>query len=262
MPTSGAKRYTYSDAPWSAAPSAPIGSADAVPRMSIRSGEMSRMVCASATRPKILGALNDASMRATLRPNRYATEPSSIRRRPFGSRRAALAATLSAAVAMNPAWCGLDCAMFDVERLTQHGPAVVHVAQPVLVVDADVAVVHDVGAVAVDRTDALDFDARRIQRHQKHGQGLVLWRIRIGVGDQKDVLAVVGAGGEHLRAVDHPRVSVAHRAGLACRDVRAAFGLGIAETQPDMTAEHPWQHLVLQFSRAEPRDRPRHHRCR
>jgi Thiolase C-terminal domain-like len=57
----------------------------AVPRWSIKSGEISRMVCASVTRPKMLGALNAASMRAALRPSRYAAASSSMSLRPSGS---------------------------------------------------------------------------------------------------------------------------------------------------------------------------------
>ena len=73
--------------------------------MSIRSGDTSRIVCASATRPKMLGADNAASIRAALRPSRYATESSSISLRPFGSGSATFAAALSSASAMKPAWC-------------------------------------------------------------------------------------------------------------------------------------------------------------
>ena len=108
----------------------------------------------------------------------------------LGPASATLAAALSAAVAMNPAWCimietscrpsrrGVHGAVLDVERFTNHRPAVVHLAEPVLVVDADVAVVHDVGAVTVDGADALDLDARRVERDQEHGEALVLRRIR------------------------------------------------------------------------------------
>ncbi len=80
-----------------------LAATDAAPRMSIRSGEMSRIVCARATRPKMLGAESAASIRATLRPSRYATDPSSIGQRPFGSFCETTAAALSTASAMNPA---------------------------------------------------------------------------------------------------------------------------------------------------------------
>src|SRR5207302_8586705 len=138
----------------------------------------------------------------------------------------------------------------DVERFTHHSPSVVHLAQPVLVVDTDVAVVDDVRAVAVDGADALDLDTWRIQWHQEHGQALVLWRVGIGIGDQEDVLAVVGPGGEHLGAVDYPAVAVAHRAGLAGGDVRPTLGLGVAKAQPDVPAAHARPALGLQAGRA------------
>ena len=73
--------------------------------MSIKSGEMSRIVCAIATRPKMFGALSAASSRATLRPSRYATDLSSMSRRPLASGRLTRAAALSTASAMEPAWC-------------------------------------------------------------------------------------------------------------------------------------------------------------
>ena len=60
-------------------------------------------------------------------------------------------------------------------------------------------------------------------------------------------MAVVRAGGEHLGAINDPAVTVAHRAGLAGRDIGAAFGFGVAEAQPDMAAENSRYHLVLQF---------------
>ncbi len=142
---------------------------------------------------------------------------------------------------------GFHRTVLDVERFTHDGPAGVHVSESVLVVDADIAVVDDVGAVAVDGADALDLDARRVERDQKHGEALVLRRIRVGVGDEVDVLAVVCAGGEHLRAVDHPGVTVSHRAGLARGDIRTPFGLGVAQAQPHMAAENTGHHLGLEL---------------
>ena len=100
-----------------------------------------------------------------------------------------------------------------------------------------------------------------VQRNQKHGQALVLGRLRVGVGDEEDVLAVVRAGGEHLRPVDHPLVAVADRAGLAGRDVRAAFGFGVAQAHPDVAAEEPRHHLLAELGRSELLHRPRDHRA-
>ena len=140
-----------------------------------------------------------------------------------------------------------NCAVLGVERLSQHRPARVDLAEPVLVVDAYIAVIDDIGAIAVDGAHALDLDARGIERHQKHGQALVLCRLRIGVGDQKDVLTLVRAGSEHLRAVDDPAVPVAHRARLAGGDIGTAFGFGVAQAQPDVSAENLRQHLIPHF---------------
>ena len=52
-------------------------------------------------------------------------------------------------------------AVLGIQRAAQHGPAAVDLTESVFVVDANVAVVDDVGAVAVDGADALDLDARR-----------------------------------------------------------------------------------------------------
>jgi len=92
----------------------------------------------------------------------------------------------------------IDRSVLDVEGFTNHRPAVVHLAEPVFVVDAHIAVIHEIRPVAVDGPDALNLDSRRVQRDQEHGEALVFRRIGVGVGDEEDVLTVVGAGGEHL----------------------------------------------------------------
>jgi len=106
---------------------------------------------------------------------------------------------------MKPAWCimietscnpsgeAATAAVLGVERFAQATVQPALTSPSGTVVDADVAVVDDVGAVAVDGADALDIDSRRIQWHQKHGQALVLWSLGISVGDQEDVLAFVRA---------------------------------------------------------------------
>ncbi|CNH71419.1 Uncharacterised protein [Mycobacterium tuberculosis] len=78
MPAGTASRRRASVSPLSTAPFASIGSDDAVPSRSINSGEMSRIVCAIATRPYGPGVEIDASIRATHRPSRYCTASSSI----------------------------------------------------------------------------------------------------------------------------------------------------------------------------------------
>src|SRR4029077_10432676 len=96
----------------------------------------------------------------------------------------------------------------------------------------DIAVVDDVGTFATERSDALDLDARGVQRHQEHRQTLVFGQGRIGAGDQENILAVLCAGGEDLRTVDHPFFAVLNRANLGRRDVGTAVGLGVAEAEP------------------------------
>ena len=106
---------------------------------------------------------------------------------------------------LQAAGLALDGAVLGVERLTQHRPASVHFPDAVLVVDPHVGVEGDVGAVTVDRADGLDLHAGRIHGHQEHGEALMFRRGRVGVGDQEDVLGVLGVRGEHLGAIDDPR---------------------------------------------------------
>ena len=156
----------------------------------------------------------------------------------------------------------LNGAVLVVERITQHGPAGIDLTEAVSVVDAHIAVVRDVGAVAVDGAQRLDLDTRRVQRNQEHGQALMLRRGRIGVGDQEYVGGVLRVGGEHLRAVDDPAVPVAHRARLAGRDVGSAVRLGVAKAQPDPARQGSLHHLVFELGRAEIPHCPCDHRRR
>ena len=152
---------------------------------------------------------------------------------------------------LQPVVFGFDGAVLHVERTPQHSPAAVDSADAVSIVDPHVAVEDDVGAVAVDGANGLDVDARRVERHQKHGQVLVFWRVRVGVGQQEDVLRVVRVGREHLGAVNDPAVAVADRAGFAGRHIRAALWLGVAQAQPDLAGQHAGQHLFGEFRRSE-----------
>ena len=90
----------------------------------------------------------------------------------------------------------------------------------------------------------------------------MLGRARVGVRQQEHVVRMVGIGGEHLGSVDHPAVTVAHRAGLAGRDVGTALGFGEPQAQSVVPGQRLGQHLVAQLGRAEIVDGVRHHRCR
>ena len=154
---------------------------------------------------------------------------------------------------LQPVVFGFDGAVLHVERTPQHSPAAVDSADAVSILDPHVAVEDDVGAVAVDGANGLDVDARRVERHQKHGQVLVFWRVRVGVGQEEDVLRVVRVGREHLGAIDDPArsVPVADRTGFACRHIGAALRLGVAQAQPDLAGQHAGQHLFGEFRRSE-----------
>ena len=79
----------------------------------------------------------------------------------------------------------------------------------------------------------------------------MFWRVRVGVGQQEDVLGVVRVGGEHLGAINDPAVAVADRAGFARRHIGATLWFGVAQAQPGVTGQHTGQHLVGEFGRPE-----------
>ena len=231
----------------------PPAASTQVPSRSIRSGAMSRIVWEdSATRPVDARALSAASRSRHCGPaGRPPRKPSSTARCRSGLPGPPSPTALSTAVAMKPPWCimidivgqavggHLHRAVLGVQRFAQHRPAAVDLTEAVAVVDTDVAVVDDVGAVAVDGPDALDLDARRVQRHQEHGEALVFRRIRVGVGDQEDVLAVMRAGGEHLETVDSPALAVTHGAGLLVAMSRPPSGSSVARAQADEPGDTP-----------------------
>ena len=134
-------------------------------------------------------------------------------------------------------------AVLGVQRAVQDRPAVVDLAQSVPVGDADIAVVGDVGPLVTDGGQRLDLDARGVHGDEEHGQALVLGQGRVGPGDEEDVRAVLGAGGEDLLPVDDPLLTVTHGPGLGVGDVGPAVGLGVAQDEPGGSVGH----LGLEF---------------
>ena len=134
-------------------------------------------------------------------------------------------------------------AVLGVQRAVQDRPAVVDLAEPVPVGDADIGVVGEVGPLVADGGQRLDLDAWGVHGDQEHGQALVLGQGRVGPGDQEDVRGVLGAGGEDLLPVDDPFVAVAHGPGLGVGDVGPAVGLGVAQDEPGGSVGH----LGLEF---------------
>ena len=75
----------------------------------------------------------------------------------------------------------------------------------------------------------------------------MLRRVGIGIRHQEDIGGVVRIRREHLRAVDDPAVAVTHRARLAGGDVRAAFGLGITQAEPEVAGQRALEHFLLKL---------------
>ncbi len=134
----------------------------------------------------------------------------------------------------------------DVRRVVQHAlvehpadadrPAVVDVADAIGVGDADVG--HELLAEllrAVQHLDAVDLDARLVDREHEHREAAVLRHVPVRPGQAQAPVGPPRAGGPDLRAVEHPLVAVADGGGQRAGHVRAAARLG-QELHPDLLA--------------------------
>ncbi len=116
-------------------------------------------------------------------------------------------------------------------------PSAVDLADAERVGHAHAGVEGCVRAFAAHRVHRVDLDPRCVERHQEHREALVLGELGIGPGQQEHVGGFVGQGGEHLLAVDHPFVAVAHRTRLGRGDVGAGVGLGVPEGEDDVPGQ-------------------------
>ena len=79
----------------------------------------------------------------------------------------------------------------------------------------------DVRALARQRVHRLDLDTRLVELHEEHREPRVLRDVRVGAGEEEDVVGDVGVGREHLLTVHHPPVAVARGPGAAHRRRRS-----------------------------------------
>ena len=106
-------------------------------------------------------------------------------------------------------------APLEAERGLGDLPAVVHAADDVVLRAAGVGEEHlvELGR-AVGLDDRPHLDAGLLHRHEQVRDARVLRRVRVGAGEQEDVVGVLGLGGPDLLAVDDPLVAVEHGLGL------------------------------------------------
>ena len=122
-------------------------------------------------------------------------------------------------------------------------PAAVHLTEPPLITDPHRVEKGGVGTFGGHGGHRLDLYPRGVHGHQEHGQALVLGHIRVGAGQQQDPVRLVGHGGPHLPAVDHPPVTVAHRSGGDGGHVGAVVRLAVAEAAVVPPSDQPFEHL-------------------
>ena len=156
----------------------------------------------------------------------------------------------------------IDEPVLRIQCEAHHRPAAVDLTDPVEIIDAYVAVVDDVGAVAVQGPDALDLDARLNPAAPETWSGSCVYDPSGSeLVSRKTYLALCAFEVNILEPliIQLDPLAIAHRAGFAGGDVRAALGLGVAQAQPDLTGQHAGQHLAGQFRRrriAAPSARP------
>ena len=99
----------------------------------------------------------------------------------------------------------------------------------------------------------------RVHVDDEHGDALALGARRIGAGEAGGVVAVLGARGPHLLAVDHELVAVESGPRLHAREVRAGARLA-EELAPDVLAaqQRRDEGLLLLLAGVHQQRRPAH----
>ncbi len=114
----------------------------------------------------------------------------------------------------------------DVESGHQLGPAVIELAEDVLLGDLDVVVVDGVGLAPAHRVYRVHRHAVGSDRHEDHREAVVLGLALGGAADGEDVIRVAGVGDEDLLTVDHEAAVRSLGPGGEGADVGPGFGLG------------------------------------
>ena len=127
-----------------------------------------------------------------------------------------------------------------------HRPAVAHVAHHHLGLDHGVGEEHLVErGMAVHLLQRMDLHAGLLHVEDEVGQPLVLGHVPVGARQQQAPVRLVGAGGPHLLAVDHPLVALAVGARDGARHVRAAARLAEQLAPGVLAGEDAAQELLL-----------------
>ena len=139
-----------------------------------------------------------------------------------------------------------DVGALEVERGRAHVPAAILVANAVGGGHAHVLEEDLVEADVVDHVrEGARGDAGGLHVDQEVGDALVFGRVGIGAGEQDHPVALVGAGGPDLRAVDHVVVAVADGARLQAGEVGAGAGLAEALAPALLAAQDAGQVALL-----------------
>ncbi len=88
-------------------------------------------------------------------------------------------------------------------------------------------------------------DAGLLHRHEEVGDAGVLGHVRVGAGQEEDVVGVLRLGRPHLLPVDHPFVTVELGPCLEAGQVRAGVGLAEALAPRDLPFEDARDELLL-----------------
>src|SRR5690606_24958533 len=89
----------------------------------------------------------------------------------------------------------IGAAVLHFHGVQHHLQAAIHFAEAVFVGHPHVFEIGDIGAFVLQGMHRLDLDAGQIHGHHKDGEPLVLGDIRVGAGQQVNVVGEVAAGG-------------------------------------------------------------------
>ncbi len=142
-----------------------------------------------------------------------------------------------------------------VQLVGDQRPALILLADEVAGGNAHVLVVGDVGVGPAEVVDLLVREARRVGRHDDDRDALVLLGLLARAHREPYVVGTTGEAREHLLAVDHVLVAVAHRFGLQRCQVGAGIGLGVPDREVDLTLQDLVDVELLLLFRSVPHDR-------
>jgi hypothetical protein len=132
---------------------------------------------------------------------------------------------------------------------------VVDFADHVVVRHPHVVEEHVVRALVAHGPDAVDRDARMVERDEEQRDAMVLWRVRIRARADPVPLGEVRRGGPRLLAVEAPAVAVARGLELHAGSVGTGVGLAVADGELHFVAQDLGEELTLHALAAVGEDR-------